>query len=149
MENSTSDISMMDRITQVLSAPVTLFAFAGLLMGLCLAIMLNNDYMSARDVAVTVMERNIVPKTSKVSEKKELVYKSDDGIIFRQRVSESTYKTSPIGEQYKVYVRPFDMKQTVKENAIFFFGPIFIGTLSMGFAISAMIAFFERRSRRK
>lgn len=144
VSNSTSKT---ERLMQALSAPLTLFAVAGLLLGLCLVITINNDYMSARDVHVTVMDKKVVPKTSKVSEKKELVYKSDDGIIFNRRVSESTYKTSPVGEQYKISIRPFDMKQTGRENTIFFFGPILTGVIGLGFVAFAMINFFERRKQ--
>lgn len=90
----------------------------------------TNEYMTERPFNITVYDKMKVD-SSKGRVNLAVVYETDNGVFFDRYVSPSTYATSHVGESYALMLRPFDVKQTRWQNALYFVGPVVFGAISI------------------
>ncbi len=86
----------------------------------------NNDYMTYRDVPVTFVERQATNSCHKGSchDYLEGLFRTDDGMFFSRPISLYMYKQMHLGERFSLNLRPFDMRQTERDNLIWMFGTL-------------------------
>ena len=113
------------------------FAIFGL--GLVLG---SSDYMTARDFTVKVDSKLMIPGSSKSAGRPMISYWSDDEkILFDQKVTAGTFAKAREGDTHVLHIRPFDMKQTHAQNALFFFLPVLlvcVGVVGAGAALASI-----------
>lgn len=108
------------------------------------ALFLSNDYMTPRDVNVTVDAKMILAAKSRKSHDRPMIsyWNAEEKILFDREVSLGTFASAVVGEKRVVYVRPFDMKQTGKQNLLFFFLPVFFASVVAALILSPLIERF-------
>jgi hypothetical protein len=108
------------------------------------ALYLSNDYMTPRDVNVTVDAKMILAAQSRKSHDRPMIsyWNAEEKILFDREVSVGTFASAVVGEKRVVYVRPFDMKQTGKQNLLFFFLPVFFASVVGALIIAPLIERF-------
>lgn len=108
------------------------------------ALYLSNDYMTPRDVNVTVDAKMVLAAKSNKSHDRLMIsyWNSEEKILFDREVSLGTFASAVIGDKRVVYVRPFDMKQTGKQNLLFFFLPVLFVSVVVALIISPLIERF-------
>lgn len=92
----------------------------------------TNDYMEYKDRKCVVLDKLI---TSRRSTDFWLVLKEERGIVFDLIVSPATYSQASVGETIHFNIRQMDIKQTTKDNIIYFFSvPIIcmLAVMSLG-----------------
>lgn len=89
-----------------------------------------NNYMHRQAVIVEVSDK-LIREGSKHHTIREIVYKRQDGATFKRSASEPEWQAALPGEKARLYLRPFDMKQTPLENLRYFFLPIFVAAATL------------------
>lgn len=89
-----------------------------------------NDYMHKHQVNAEVVDKE-VRKGSKRKIIHEIAYKQDDGNTFKLRVSEPEWQAALPGEKARLYLRPYDVKQTTVENMRYFMLPILVSSVTL------------------
>lgn len=94
----------------------------------CYYIWNNNTYMTYTDVPVTFFDRHMGQSCHKSScrDAPEGWFRTDDGFVFSQPISDYMYYRMHLGEHFTLSMRPFDLHQTPRENIYWFFGPIIV-----------------------
>ena len=105
----------------------------------------NNDYMSYKtyDVEVVQTYSGTTGKGSSLSF--VAVYKLDDGYRFDRFISAADYSMMQPGDKYKINLRPFDVKQNLVSNVIWFFGGAIVMTISFCATIAALICVVNQK----
>lgn len=102
----------------------------------------SSDYMTARDFTVKVDSKLMIPGSSKSAGRPMISYWSDDEkILFDQKVTAGTFAKAKEGDIHVLHIRPFDMKQTPAQNAMFFFLPVLlvcVGVVGAGAALASI-----------
>ena len=98
---------------------------------LFLIIYVNNDYMKSKERKCTIVDKLTTSDGYKHSGNFYLVLKEEQGHVFDIIVSPSTYSQSDVGDIKMFNLRQIDIKQTVKENLIYFFGQVIFGTIGI------------------
>jgi len=84
----------------------------------------NNDYMTHKDRNCVVLDKIQSNGGYKYPGNFYLILKEERGIVFDIIVDAATYTQSKIGQNITFSLRQHDIKQTQKENILYFFGPI-------------------------
>jgi hypothetical protein len=77
-----------------------------------------------------ILNKVMSPAGYKHSSNFYLILKEEQGIVFDQIVAPSTYTQHEIGDKIRFDLRNFDIKQTHKENIIFFLGQLIVDVLA-------------------
>lgn len=99
----------------------------------------NNDYMTFKERECLVIDKMTTTGGYKSSGRFYLVLKEDRGIIFDQIVSPATFSQAGISEKITFDLRQFDIKQTLRENVIYFFGEIILACVGVGLIAIGLI----------
>jgi hypothetical protein len=99
----------------------------------------TDDYMVFKDRKCLVIDKLTTPGTYRYSGKFYLILKEERGIKFDLQVSPVTFSQSKIGETKYFNLRNMDIKQTQKENIIYFFGYVLFGTVGFVCLIAGLI----------
>lgn len=78
-----------------------------------------------------VLGQSTIPGTYKYPGQFYLVLREERGIVFDVPVSAATYSQSKNDSTMTFNLRQMDIQQTFRENAIYFFGQIFLGVFGM------------------
>jgi len=89
-----------------------------------------NDYMHRSAVNAEVVDKTI-REGSKHTIVREIIYQSQDGYTFKLPASEPTWQAALPGEKTRLYVRPFDYKQTTMQNFRYFSLPIIVAAATV------------------
>jgi len=81
----------------------------------------NNDYLDRKDRRCVVLDKLESFGGHKSSSHFYLILKEERGIIFDLIVSPATYSQSKVGETLVFNLKQMDIRQTPKENLIYFF----------------------------
>lgn len=90
----------------------------------------QNDYMTYRDYNVTVVN-TFTGTTGKSSLQFIAVYELPNGQRFDRFISASTYSSIKPGDNLTVNLRPHDVKQTTKDNILWFIGAAILNSLAI------------------
>lgn len=112
-----------------------IFGLTFILAGLI--IWLNNDYMTYNSEKCVVLDKLTTNGGYKRSGQFYLVLQTDKNQVFDLSVTPATFSQSKIGDVRTFNVRPFDIKQSPIENALYFFGQVIV------FAIGSVCVIFE------
>lgn len=111
----------------------------------------NNDYMRYRDIPVTFIEKGVESNCHKSNCRTTYIglFKTDGEIFFDRPVSYYMYTQTPLRKQFELNLRPMDIRQTPRENVLYFILPavMFSGTSVLG--IVTLLTFINRRSKSK
>lgn len=95
--------------------------------------------MEFKDRKCLVIDKLKTSGTYRYSGKFYLILKEERGIKFDLEVSPATYSQSKIGQSKYFNLRNMDIKQTLKENIIYFFGQVIFGTVGFVCLIAGLI----------
>ena len=84
---------------------------------LFLIIYLNNDYMEVKERKCVILDKMVAYS---ISEKYYLILRDERGIEFDLTVRPVTYSRNNIGDKININLKDFDIKQSFKENFIYF-----------------------------
>lgn len=85
-----------------------------------------NKYMKAVDVPVEVKQIYSGTSSGKHSRMEFIaIYQAPDGYIFDRHISAANFYQLQPGDKITLNLRPFDLKQTSWENAVWYFGASF------------------------
>ena len=99
---------------------------------------LKNDYMTFKDRNCVVVDKIQSNGTYKHDGNFYLVLREERGIVFDIIVDAATYTQAKKDKIITFNLRQFDIKQTPKENILYFFGTIIVlivGLISIAFLI--------------
>lgn len=117
--------------------PITIIGL--IFMVTFIVISINNDYLEYKTRTCLVLDKLSTPGGYKSSGHFYLVLKEERGIVFDLIVSPATYSQSYKGEIVHFNLRQMDIRQTPRENIIFFFGQIFAAAAFIVFIIIGII----------
>lgn len=102
----------------------------------------NNDYTTHRDVHVTFVDRHVTQGCHKASCSTYRVglFKTDDGVFFERHINVYIFTQMKLGEQFTLNLRPFDIKQTSRDNVIWIFGALIIYGVTFFLWVIVMIS---------
>lgn len=98
-------------------------------------VMTNNVYMTERNYPVTYTHKYVVESCVKSHCRDRYMgrFVTDEGQVFSRHISDYMYNHMRIGEQFDLTLRPMDIKQTPKDNALWFFGPVILYSVNLVF----------------
>lgn len=105
-------------------------------------IIATNDYTKYKDRKCLVLDKMTTTGGYKSSGQFYLVLREERGILFDIIVSPSTFSQTQIGETAIFNLRQFDIKQTIRENVLYFFAPIIVVFL-IGIGILGLIIYIH------
>lgn len=98
-----------------------------------------NDYMHYKDYDVTVVN-TITGTQGKVSSLSFIaVYELKDGYRFSEYISPEMYSSIEKGDNITVSLRPFDVKQTLFDNIVWFFGMALVQSICGTYIVCSII----------
>lgn len=111
----------------------------------------NNDYMRYRDIPVTFIEKSVEDTCHKTRCRKTYIglFKTDGEIYFDRPISYYMYTQTPLREQFELSLRPKDIRQSPRENLLYFFLPVLLFSLAVVSGGMTLIEFFKGRSKPK
>ena len=99
-----------------------------------------NKYMTYTDVPVEVKQVYSGVSSGKHSRMEFIaIYQTKDGTIFDRRLSAAQFYQLQPGDKITLELRPYDIKQTGWENAIWFFGAIAYCVVASAFGILLVV----------
>lgn len=105
-----------------------------------------NDYSTYRDYDVKVVDVLSGTSSGKYSRLEFIgIFETKDGVRFDRYLSPTAYTQIKAGDNITLELRPFDVKQTLKENIIWVFGGIAANVLGFGIGAVFGAAAFSRR----
>lgn len=106
----------------------------------------NNDYMTPRDYTVTVIDKFKEERCHKHGCNLYLkgLFKTVDGDFFDLDLTMASYNRLVIGGTAVFEERPFDIKQTPKENILYFFGPVVLFSITLVVLGVTLLYMYER-----
>jgi hypothetical protein len=105
-----------------------------------------NDYMTYKSYDAKVVDVISGMSSGKHSSLEFIaVYELEDGHRFDRYISPSTSTWMKPGQNVTLELRPFDVKQTAKENAFWFIGSLFVNVLGFGIGALVGISAISRR----
>lgn len=102
----------------------------------------NNEYLKYKNTKCIVLDKIQTRPGYKSSAMFYLILKEEKNRVFELSVSPATFSQSKIGDKVNFNLREMDIKQTRKDNFIFFFGEVFlmaITTISVGGTILILL----------
>lgn len=124
-------------------------AIGMLLIGMSMTVT-SGDYMTHRKWDAEVVGKYI-SHSKHGRENYNMIYRLrdgqgliSDGHRFDRPSSGGTYHTSGVGQVNTVYLRPFDIKQTGRQNALFFFLPCILMSIGITSILSPLLSAFFR-----
>ena len=118
-------------------------------------IWVNNDYSTYRNVPVTFVDRhstNSCHKGSCSDYRVGLFRRESDGMFFERPISLYMFTQVRLGEKFDLRLRPFDMKQTTKDNIWWLFVPIIVHIITAMMWVITLIGIgceiYERITKR-
>lgn len=99
-----------------------------LMLGWSTYVFKNNTYMEYRNVPVTFVDRWASESCHKGSCRDRLLglFKTDDGVFFERHISLYMFRQMRLGERFDLHLRQMDIKQTERDNVLWFFGPVLV-----------------------
>jgi hypothetical protein len=101
----------------------------------------NNEYMKFKIRKCVVIDRLQTEGGRKAAGRFYLVVKEERGIVFDIIVSPATFSQKKKDDVVYFNLRNFDIKQTPKENVIYFFGTVIVFLMMLGSWIIIIIYF--------
>lgn len=98
-------------------------------------IITNNTYMDFKIRKCVILNKIITPPGYKQSANLYLVLKEERGIVFDLIVAPATYTQHNVGDTIYFNLRDFDIRQTPRDNVIFFFGQIVMIAITIALII--------------
>jgi hypothetical protein len=98
----------------------------------------HNTYMRFKQRKCIILDKLITPPGYKHSADLYLVLKEERGIVFDLNVAPATYSQHKIGDTIHFTLRDFDIKQTRRDNTIYFFGQVLLFAISTTLTIAAL-----------
>ncbi|EHH5496264.1 hypothetical protein J7D59_002200 [Escherichia coli] len=100
----------------------------------------QNTYMETKVIPVEVVELISGQSTGKYSKLEFIaVYKDEQGRVFDRRVSPSFYTLLNKGDTIAIEIREMDIKQTTKDNLIWFFGTVLLVSICITGFITCIV----------
>jgi hypothetical protein len=99
----------------------------------------NNDYMTYKNERVMVIDKLTTTGGYKTSGHFYLILKTEQNQVFDLSVTPATFSQSQIGDMKTFNLRPFDIKQSPSENALYFFGQTILLAIGGGLAVTGII----------
>lgn len=106
---------------------------------------LNNDYMSEKQYNATLVDKFQASTTK--SAIFYGVFKLEDGTTFDLSLSPADFRLLEINHKYQYALRPFDIKQTPTQNALYFFAPIVVLATAVVTIGGIMFDIFSEKTR--
>lgn len=98
-----------------------------------------NDYMTSKPYQVTVVDVITGVSSGRYSSTEFIaVYELEDGYRFDERISAAASTYLKKGDKITLELRPMDVKQTNRDNIIWFFGSVFVNCA--GFVLGSLFA---------
>lgn len=87
----------------------------------------TNYYLNTRPYEVEVVEKYKGVSDGKHAKMEFIgVYRTTDGMVFDRYLSAATYFQTAVGDKFTMDLKPMDIKQSTKENLVFFFGHVIL-----------------------
>ncbi len=100
----------------------------------------QNTYMETKVIPVEVVELISGQSTGKYSKLEFIaVYKDEQGRVFDRHVSPSFYTLLNKGDTIAIEIREMDIKQTTKDNLIWFFGTVLLVSICITGFITCIV----------
>lgn len=100
----------------------------------------QNTYMETKVIPVEVVELISGQSTGKYSKLEFIaVYKDEQGRVFDRHVSPSFYTLLNKGDTIAIEIREMDIKQTTKDNLIWFFGTVLLVSIGITGFITCIV----------
>lgn len=100
----------------------------------------QNTYMETKVIPVEVVELISGQSTGKYSKLEFIaVYKDEQGRVFDRHVSPSFYTLLNKGDTIAIEIREMDIKQTTKDNLIWFFGTVLMFSIGITGFITCIV----------
>lgn len=107
-----------------------------LLFGVLTWKFINNDYMTYRRVEVETIQLYGGMSSGQYSSLEFIgVYKTKDGVLFSRNIDASVMATTKVGDVVVFKLRPMDIKQTSRQNLLYFFMPGIVAALYLSFVV--------------
>ena len=98
-----------------------------------------NDYMHYKDYDVTVVNTLTGTQGKGSSLSFIAVYELNDGYRFSEYISPEMYSSIEKGDNITVSLRPFDVKQTLFDNIVWFFGMVLVQSVCCAYIVFSII----------
>lgn len=98
-----------------------------------------DDYMHYKDYDVTVVNTITGTQGKGSSLSFIAVYELKDGYRFSEYISPEMYSSIEKGDNITVSLRPFDVKQTLFDNIVWFFGMVLVQSVCGAYIIFSII----------
>lgn len=98
-----------------------------------------NDYMHYKDYDVTVVNTLAGTQGKGSSLSFIAVYELNDGYRFSEYISPEMYSSIEKGDNITVSLRPFDVKQTLFDNIVWFFGMVLVQSVCGAYIVFSII----------
>lgn len=98
-----------------------------------------NDYMHYKDYDVTVVNTITGTQGKGSSLSFIAVYELNDGYRFSEYISPEMYSSIEKGDNITVSLRPFDVKPTVFDNIVWFFGMALVQSICGTYIVCSII----------
>lgn len=98
-----------------------------------------NDYMHYKDYDVTVVNTITGTQGKGSSLSFIAVYELNDGYRFSEYISPEMYSSIEKGDNITVSLRPFDVKQTLFDNIVWFFGMVLVQSICGTYIVCSII----------
>ena len=103
----------------------------------------NNDYLTHKDRNCVVVDKIQSIGSYKHHGNFYLVLREERGIVFDIIVDAATYTQAKKDQNITFSLRQMDIKQTPKENILYFFGPIIVLIFGLIFIIALITYIFK------
>ena len=98
-----------------------------------------NDYMHYKDYDVTVVNTLTGTQGKGSSLSFIAVYELNDGYRFSEYISPEMYSSIEKGDNITVSLRPFDVKQTLFDNIVWFFGMALVQSICGAYIVCSIL----------
>lgn len=98
-----------------------------------------NDYMHYKDYDVTVVNTITGTQGKGSSLSFIAVHELKDGYRFSEYISPEMYSSIEKGDNITVSLRPFDVKQTLFDNIVWFFGMVLVQSICCTYIVCSIL----------
>ena len=128
-----------------------LYIVTTLLLIICCWYWVSNDYMTSRDYTVKMVDKFKEERCHKSSCNLYLkgLFRTEDGDFFDLDLTMASYTRLHPGSEAVFELRPFDIKQTPRENLLYFFGPVIVYSLTLSAILWSLVCVIVERKDAK
>jgi len=98
-----------------------------------------NDYLSFKNHECVVLDKH------ESSDYFLLVLCDENGRVFSTSIDYSFYWKTELGKKYTLSLREFDIKQTFEKNIVWFFCPVLLFSISIGWIVYLLFVIFSNK----